>query len=218
MEGQLYIDGQEQTRENFNHIIVWEYAPSEKVLKAFSEVDRREFSPNEHKQFAYTDQIIPLEGATISQPSLIAKMIDCLDLSGRGFVLEIGTASGYTSAVLSKLATRVDTIEYNEILANNATSVLDKLGFSNVNVHIGDGAAGYAQKAPYDSIIVTAAVKHIPVELVSQLIEGGRIVAPVGDDPENTYLTVSNKENGELITVKLEQVWFIPLISDLPGG
>ena len=217
-EVKLYINGQEQTRDNFNKRIVWALTPSEKVLKAFSEVDRREFSPDEYKQFAYTDQIIPLEGATISQPSLIAKMVDSLDLTGRDFVLEIGTASGYTSAIISKLAARVDTIECNKTLANNATNLLKQLGFSNIYVHNGDGAAGYVQRAPYDAIILTAAVKHIPEQLNAQLKEGGRIVAPVGEDPENTFLTVSRKINGELISAELEQVWFIPLISEIPGG
>lgn len=217
-EGKMYLDGVEQTRENFNKNIAWKCAPSENVLSAIAKVDRREFAPEEYKPFAYFDQVIPLEGASISWPSITAKMIDCLDLTGYGYVLEVGTASGYTAAILSELAERVDTIERNETLACKAIDLLAKQRITNVDVHVGDGAAGYVSRSPYDAIIVTAAVKHIPKQLEAQLAEGGRIVAPVGTDPEKTFLTVSKKVKGKLISTQLDQVWFMPLISNLSGG
>ncbi len=216
----VYISGVAQTRDNFNNRIIKSAVKSQAVVDAFANVDRKDFVPDDFKMLAYSDDgAIPLgEHSSISQASLIAEMIEQLDLSRSATVLEIGTASGYTAAVLSQLATRVETIEYDKELADQAKQRLVSLGYLNVNVHFGDGAQGLAENAPFDAIIITAAVKEFPYQLEKQLAEGGRIIAPVGMDINETYLTVATKTKGRLIRKKIRQVFFLPLISKFHGG
>lgn len=213
--GQIICQSQEQYADN----IIWPSVRTKNTLVAMSKVNRHDFAPEEEPAVCYSDYIIPLgDGSSLSQPTLVAQMIDHLDLDGRQRVLEIGTGSGYNAAILSHLAKWVDTIEYNSELATNAQSRLENLGYENVKVHIVDGAQGLPDKPQYDAIIVTAGVKEMPYQLVKQLAEGGRIIAPVGTEPSKTNLVVAFKRNEELVSKKLHGVTFHPLVSKFHGG
>ena len=133
------------------------------VFKAFKKVDRKLFVPKRWEIYAYSDSAIPLNGeSSISQPTLVAEMIDLLDLKGEERVLEIGTASGYSAAILSYCCKEVDTVEIDSSLASSVKERLMRLGFDNITVHLGDGSECLSSKAPFDAIIVTAAVSKIP--------------------------------------------------------
>ncbi len=208
-----------QTQEEFRDKVVWPSVRTRKTLEAMSKVNRSDFAPTEALEVCYSDVIIPLgDGSSLSQPSLVGEMIDHLDLDGRQRVLEVGTGSGYNAAILSHLAKWVDTIEYNDELATNARVRLEELGYENVRVHKGDGAQGLPGRSLYDAIIITAAVKQMPYQLVKQLVDGGRIVAPVGTDRNNISLIVAFKRGGELVSKRLHDVGFYPLISKFHGG
>ncbi len=186
------------------------------VCKAFKKVDRKLFVPKQWAHLAYQDNAIPLDGdSSISQPSLVAQMIDLLELTGREYVLEIGTASGYSAAILSLCCKEVDTIEIDSELAKRAEKKLKLLGFNNISVHSGDGSLGIPSKAPFDKIVVTAAAKEIPKALITQLKAHGRIVIPIqieGSDMQQ--LVVGLKEEKGLITKPVTIVKFVPLIMD----
>ncbi len=190
------------------------------VLQAFKKVDRGNFVPEEYGQFAYEDMPIDLtESSSISQPSIVAIMADHLGLTGREKVLEIGTASGFNAAILSQCSSYVHTIEIDENLARESSERLKKLGYANISVHVGDGALGLPNQAPFDVIIVTASVKKIPSALLDQLADGGRIVIPVGEDsPTIGQLMEGKKEKGETSFSKIADVSFYPLVSSQEGG
>lgn len=183
------------------------------VYEAFKKVDRRLFLPNEWINYAYRDDAINLgRDFSISQPSLVAEMIDLLDLTGSEKVLEIGTGSGYSAAILSHCCSRVDTIEINSDLVRAAKKKLKSLGLSSVTVHVGDGSLGLNSKAPFDAIVVTAAVKEIPSALIEQLKIGGRIIIPVEiKDSDMQQLILGTKEKDKLITKSISAVKFVPL-------
>lgn len=184
------------------------------VNKAFKKVDRKLFVPSRFANYAYSDSAIPLNGdSSISQPSLVAQMIDLLDLTGREHALEVGTASGYSAAILSLCCKKVDTIEIDPNLAKVAKKRLKSLGYSNVVVHLGDGSAGLPSKAPFDAIIVTAAAKEIPKALIDQLEIGRRIVIPIEIEGSNMQeLILGVKQENELITKPITIVKFVPLV------
>jgi len=185
------------------------------VNKAFRKVDRKLFAPKEYQGLTYSDTPIPLDGdSSISQPSLVAEMIELLKLTGKESVLEIGTASGYSAAILSYCCRKVDTVEINPRLAKAAKVRLKALGYKNIVVHIGDGTLGLPAKAPFDAIVVTAAAREIPNALVEQLAIGGRIVIPVGDiNSEMQQLIVGIKTKNKLLTKQVASVRFVPLVS-----
>lgn len=197
-------------------------ARSRLVTGAFRMVDRAEFIPEGcDLSLAYKDEIINLgeKGASISQPSLTALMIDCLGLTGRENILEIGTASGFSAAVLSLCASEVHTVEHNLRLARLAKERLKNLGYDNVSVHCSDGVLGLPEHAPYDGIIVTAGVNSIPGALIEQLAPYGRLVIPVGKDPVHQRLIVGIKYPDQFLAKEeLYEVVFYPLMSKEPGG
>ena len=190
------------------------------VVSAFEEVDRAQFMHRASRDKAYSDQIINLEeGSTISQPSLVAQMIELLKLEGKEKVLEVGTATGYQAALLSRLAAQVDTVEISPQLAYWARSNLKRLHYPNVAVHQGDGLRGVPEAAPFDAIIVTAGLKSMPRTLFDQLAIGGRLVAPVGALPEDTQLKVFVKlSDTEFEDSGIGACRFVPLYSPEDGG
>lgn len=199
---------------------------SKVTMNALVQVDRQLFVPPQFKEKAYKNDIIQLsEGASISQPSLVAEMIDHLALTGEGKVLEIGTCSGYSAALLSHCASQVYTIEYNPELAKSARERLENLGYENVEVVEGDGALGLPEKGLFDAIVVTTGLKGDPRnlktygDLINQLNPVfGRLVAPVGRDPKQQHLIVVTIINGNVGIATEERVSFVPLMSDQKGG
>jgi protein-L-isoaspartate(D-aspartate) O-methyltransferase len=185
---------------------------SPRVLEVLLSVLRHEFVPAEFQADAYADKPLPIgEGQTISQPFMVGAMTDALELAGSERVLEIGTGSGYQAAVLSRLAREVISVESHTSLALAAQERLARLGYANVHVHNGDGSLGFADAAPYDAILITAAAPEIPPLLASQLCEGGRLVIPVGSQ-ENQELLQARKESGVLHSRVLFDCRFVPLL------
>jgi len=165
-----------------------------RVLQAMREVLRHLFVPPEWRHEAYSDRPLPIGDAqTISQPYMVAIMTQSLALQGYEHVLEIGTGSGYQAAVLSRLAAHVCSIEYFADLADSARALLQRLGYSNVEVVVGDGGLGHPVQAPYDGIIVAAAAPHVPQPLLRQLAEGGRLVIPVGSATSQELLIITRR-------------------------
>lgn len=185
-----------------------------RVLQAMGSVPREEFVLEAYRTQAYEDHPLPIgEGQTISQPYIVAVTLAALELSVSSKVLEVGTGSGYQTAVLSGLASRVYSIERHKELAAKARATLERLGYRNVEVITGDGALGLAQHAPYDAIVVSAAAAQIPQALLEQLSEGGRMVIPVGS-PEIQELQLVSKVNGKFHIKVLENCRFVPLVSN----
>ncbi|MCS7232907.1 MAG: protein-L-isoaspartate(D-aspartate) O-methyltransferase [Synergistetes bacterium] len=154
----------------------------EKILNVMRKVPRHLFVPQAYLSESYDDHPLPIgEGQTISQPYMVALMTSLLDLKGDERVLEIGTGSGYQTAILAELAKEVFSIERIESLAKSAEERLKALGYKNVRIKVGDGSLGWEEYAPYDAIIVTAAAPKVPSPLTKQLKVGGRIVIPIGD-------------------------------------
>lgn len=154
------------------------------VLEAMREVPREEFVPPDLADLAYDDGPLPIEeGQTISQPYMVAYMTEALELTREDKVLEIGTGSGYAAAVLSRIVSKVYTVERFGSLAHVARQRLKSLGYDNVEVIVGDGSLGLPQHAPFDAIVVTAGAPGIPKTLREQLAVGGRLVIPVGNIP-----------------------------------
>ena len=153
-----------------------------RVLEAFESIPRHIFVPEEFRGAAYDDCPLPIGfHQTISQPYIVAYMIQLLDLNGTQRVLEVGTGSGYQTAILSALAAEVHTIELIPALANRARNALAELGLKNVFIHIGDGSLGWIESAPYDAIIVSAAAPRVPKPLLNQLAPHGSMILPVGE-------------------------------------
>jgi protein-L-isoaspartate(D-aspartate) O-methyltransferase len=165
------------------------------VLSAIADTRRELFVPDDVREQAYVDDALPIAaGQTISQPYIVALMTQELRLVGDERVLEIGTGSGYQTAILSQLCRRVVTVERIQQLSDEAREVLGRLGYRNIDFHVGDGTLGWPEQAPYEGIIVTAAAPKIPTPLYEQLAEGGRIVIPVGDESAQTMLVVERRE------------------------
>jgi protein-L-isoaspartate(D-aspartate) O-methyltransferase len=159
-----------------------------RVLMAMRDIPRHHFVPDELQHLAYHDGPLPIgHDQTISQPFIVAYMTQCAQLSGHETVLEIGTGSGYHTAILCQLAHHVTSIERNPSLADRAAEKLTDLGFDNFEIHNGDGSQGLADMAPFDAIVVSAAVPAVPNSLLAQLSDGGRLILPVGDS-HNQYL------------------------------
>ena len=184
----------------------------ERVLKAMLKVPRHLFVDEALRDQAYGDFPLPIgEGQTISQPYIVALMTEALELKGIERVLEIGTGSGYQTAILAELALWVYTIERFPTLLERAKKVLKELGYKNISFKLDDGTLGWKEAAPFDAIIVTAASPDIPPPLVEQLAEGGRMVIPVGDEFSQTLIK-GVKKGGKLHTKALEPVRFVKLV------
>ena len=186
----------------------------ERVLRVMAKIPREAFIPRSSRHLAYEDRPLPIgEGQTISQPFIIALMTQALELVGTEKVLELGTGSGYQAAILAELAQQVITIERFPSLAQNAKRTLDKLSYTNIQVHLSEKTLGWRAEAPYDAIMVTAAAPRIPQELLNQLTVGGRMVIPVGSRWEQDLLYVLKQKQG--FTVKnLTPCRFVPLIGE----
>jgi len=187
-----------------------------RVLEAMARVPRHEFVPAPQRRYAYDNTALPI-GAdqTISQPYIVALMTDLADVDERSVVLEVGTGSGYQAAVLAELARHVYTIEIVEELGQRAQQTLDRLGYHNVTVRIGDGYHGWREHAPFDAILVTAAPEEVPAPLIEQLKPGGRLVIPVGaQDRVQTLQVLIRDESGAVHTQEVLPVGFVPLTGD----
>jgi protein-L-isoaspartate(D-aspartate) O-methyltransferase len=184
------------------------------VLEAMLRVPRHEFVPAPYQGQAYEDHPLPIgDGQTISQPYIVARMLESLQLTPTDKVLEVGTGSGYVTALLAQLAAQVFSIERHPALAERARNVLADLGYANVRVLTGDGTLGLPAKAPFDAILVSAAAPDLPPALLSQLSDSGRMIIPVGS-PGSQQLQFIRMQNGQPAISLRELVLFVPLVHD----
>ncbi len=190
----------------------------ERVLTAMARVPRHEFVPPEHRAQAYEDHPLPIAGGqTISQPFIVALMLEHLRLESGETVLEIGTGSGYQTALLAELVAKVYSMERHGVLASAAESTLRRLGYSNITIVTGDGSQGLPEQAPFDAIVVSAAAASVPPQLFAQLREGGRMIIPVGSEDAQELQLVRRLQNQPHITM-LEGCRFVPLVCGLECG
>ena len=224
--GFLFAQGEENLRKRREDMVQTQIAAprgrgaervqDSSVLDAMRKTPRDRFVPAELVPYAYDDRPVPIGyGQTISQPYIVAKMTELLEPKREHQVLEIGSGSGYQAAVLSPLVAQVYTIEIIEPLGIAARQRLAALGYKNVEVRVGDGYFGWPEKAPFDSIIVTAASNHIPPALIEQLKPGGRMVIPVGNPFQTQMLmlvTKGRKGPRDLQVRNLMPVAFVPLV------
>jgi protein-L-isoaspartate(D-aspartate) O-methyltransferase len=184
-----------------------------RVLAAFKKVPRHELVDKDLVQNAYNDYPLPIgENQTISQPYMVALMTESLNLTAGDKVLEVGTGSGYQSAILAELAKDVYSVERFKALADRSSAVLKKLGYGNVHMKVGDGTLGWEEFAPYDGIMVTAGAPGIPESLTRQLKDGGRLIIPVGAGGFGQTLTLVEKIGENIRTSELCACMFVPLI------
>jgi protein-L-isoaspartate(D-aspartate) O-methyltransferase len=184
----------------------------ERVLQAMSKVPRHQFVAPSFQDRAYDDQPLPIaEGQTVSQPYIVAAMLGWLSLLASDRVLDVGTGSGYQTALLAELVADVFTIERHASLAQAAGELLERLGYNNIQIRTGDGSLGWPEAAPFDAIVVSAAVPQLPPSLMTQLKEGGRLIAPVGT-PEAQELRLIRRVAGEVRTTRLDGCRFVPLL------
>ena len=182
------------------------------VLRVMRFIPRHLFVPADVQSMAYEDYPVPIgHGATISQPYIVAFMTELLDPAKRHRILEIGTGSGYQAAVLGQLAAEVYTVEIVPELANSATERLRELGYNNVTVRAGDGYKGWPERAPFDRIIMTAAPPEVPVALIDQLKENGRLVAPIGLMWMQELIVIDKRSDGTVRRRSVCPVSFVPM-------
>ena len=187
-----------------------------RVLNAMARVPRHEFVPSDLIDLAYKNRPLPIgHGQTISQPYIVAIMTDLLNIEPGHRVLEIGTGSGYQAAVLAELNTRVWSIEIIKALGQQAQIRLQRLGYDNIELRLGDGYYGWPEQAPFDVIIVTAAANHIPPPLLKQLKPGGKMIIPVGSRFfTQELILITRSDNDEFITRQVLPVRFVPLTGE----
>jgi len=187
----------------------------QRVLDAMLQVPRHLFVEAGLQSHAYSDASLPIgEKQTISQPYMVAAMSSALELKGHERILEIGTGSGYQTAILSLLAKRVYSIERISVFAGRARKMLDQLCLSNVNIKVGDGTIGWRDQAPFDGILVAAGAPDIPADYLQQLEIGGKLVLPVGDRSQQLLMRVTRREDGTFKREQLMDCRFVPLIGE----
>lgn len=197
----------------FDSDVIRQGIKNKSILNVMRDIDRRNFVSKEYSDIAYDDCAIPLgENQTISQPFIVAFMTENLELKPRHKVLEIGTGSGFQTAVLSKLADLVVSVEINEVLAKKASIRLNQLGYSNISLHHSDGIQGISKYAPYDRILVSAASDKIPKKLFDQLSINGQMIIPIGKQSEVQHLWLIKKmKDGEIKKEKILPVHFVSM-------
>jgi protein-L-isoaspartate(D-aspartate) O-methyltransferase len=186
------------------------------IIDAFREVRREAFISGEYGRLAYGDHPLPIEsGQTISQPYIVALMIEAAEVKAGDTVLEVGAGSGYAAAVISRIAGKVIAVERQPALVEVARERMRTMGFDNVEIVEGDGSTGWPDAAPFDAIIAAATGSHVPAPLVEQLRDGGRLVMPIGD-PETLQelIKVTKRPDGTLEQVNLGAVRFVPLVGE----
>src|SRR5579862_3852614 len=184
-----------------------------RVLEAMSRVPRHVFVPEHYRDHSYEDHPLPIgQEQTISQPYIVALMLAALNLAPSDRVLEVGTGSGYVTALLAELTAQVFSVERHPALANAARELLAGMGYFNVKVIVGDGSLGFREQAPYDAIIVSATAERLPQALMEQLAEGGRMIIPVGAD-DSQQLQLIFMEGGQPRISLRELCRFVPLVS-----
>jgi len=186
------------------------------ILDAFRSVPREAFVGTDAAHLAYGDHPLPIEaGQTISQPYIVALMIQAAVIGEGDKVLEVGSGSGYAAAVISRIAKRVIGIERQAELVDVARERLRRLGYANVEIVAGDGTRGWVDEAPYDAIVAAASGSHVPKSLIDQLAPGGRLVMPIGDPGQvQTLVKVAKRRDGSLQQSDLGEVRFVPLIGE----
>lgn len=185
-----------------------------RVLGAMRRVPREDFVPEDSRNLAYEDMPLPIgQGQTISQPFIVALMTQALELQGGEKVLEVGTGSGYQTALLAELTRWVVSVERFEALAQNAREVLARLGYSNVEIHVATRNLGWRPEAPYDAVLVTAGAPRIPQSLLDQMSHRATMVIPIGSRYEQDLLQVK-KRDSRLETLNLGACRFVPLIGE----
>jgi len=207
----------ERARDNLLKHLEYEIA-DKRVIEAMKRVPREAFVSQEQYQAAYEDRPLSIGfGQTISQPFIVALMVQALELRGDEKVLELGTGSGYEAAILAELAQKVVTVECIPELAESARQVLDNLGYSNIEVHISGRTLGWPEGAPYDAIIVSAGAPTVPEVLLEQLAWNGRLVIPVGSRWQQELLRVTKLRKRNHIE-NLGGCYFVPLIGEGAWG
>ncbi|MEZ5346240.1 MAG: protein-L-isoaspartate(D-aspartate) O-methyltransferase [Pyrinomonadaceae bacterium] len=187
----------------------------ERVLEIMSRIPRHLFVPDAMKFQAYKDNALPIAAnQTISQPYIVAKMTELLDLTPKSRVLEIGAGSGYQTVILASLAARVYAIERVDVLTKKAQERLDEFGIRNVTLKCDDGTNGWKAYSPYDSILVAAGSPVLPEPLLSQLKTGGRLVIPIGEEPKSQKLFRFTKTDESFETEDFGACSFVPLIGE----
>ncbi len=185
---------------------------NQRVLDAFAKVERHRFIPEDLRNSAYADFPVPIgDGQTISQPYIVALMTECLDLKGEERILEIGSGSGYQTAILAELGKEVYSIERFANLSQRTEKLLRELGYTNIKLKTGDGTLGWPEEAPFDRIIITAASPRIPLPLEEQLKDNGRLILPLGDS-FSQVLTVAKKKGANLESEQICGCVFVPLV------
>lgn len=208
------MEGQDARERMVETQIVSRGVTDERVLAAMRDVPRHLFVPAEGQVHAYDDRPLPIgEGQTISQPYMVAAMTAVLEVRDSDRVLEIGTGSGYQTAILARLARSVTTVERHAPLALRAEQTLKALGLTNVRVVVGDGSYGYETDSPYDRILVTAGAPAVPETLTDQLADGGRLVIPVGSEGYQR-LTIVARAGDRLTNIEGEGCVFVPLVGE----
>ena len=207
---------QEQRQKMVTHDLMGRGVKNRQVLTAMGKIPRHLLVDDRYRYNAYADHPLPIgEGQTISQPYVVALMTEALGLKPGDRVLEIGTGSGYQAAVLAEIVKEVYSIEIRKTLADLASVRLKELGYATVQVKYGDGYFGWEKHAPFDAIIITAAVNHIPPPLIRQLKEGGRLILPLGGTGFYQTLTLVTKgKKGELDVRQLDSVKFVPMTGE----